>query len=142
MGTFMIRTNRMDLNSEQVYAVYKQRQAIEEYFEMSGNRMELEASFIRNQTDLEAWLFLNHLSSSIGISVIEDLGKIEEGKPVSFNDLNAALARITASKVGKEWQIAPVKQATGNILNKVGFKIEDLNIESLVKRARSARQRA
>jgi len=142
MGTIMIRTNRMDLKSEEVYAVYKRRQAIEEYFEMYGNRMELEASFIRNQTDQEAWLFLNHLSSSIGISVIEDLGKIEEGKPVSFNDLNAALARITASKVGKEWQIAPVKQATGNILNKVGFKIEDLNIESLVKRARSARQRA
>ena len=56
---------------------------------------------------------------------------------MSFNDLNAALARITASKIGKEWQIAPVKKATCNILNKVGFNIQDENIETLLKRARS-----
>ena len=71
--------------------------------------------------------------------MIEDLGQIEEGKSVSFNDLNAALARITASKVGKEWQIAPVKKATCNILNKVGFNIQDENIETLLKRVRCAK---
>ena len=139
MGTVTIRTNRMDLNCEQVYVAYKQRQAIEQYFKMYGNSMDFEASYMRNRTDLEAWLFLNHLSSSIGISAIEDLGQIEEGKSVSFNDLNAALARITASKVGKEWQIAPVKKATCNILNKVGFNIQDENIETLLKRVRSAK---
>ena len=136
MGTVTIRTNRKDLNSEQVYVAYKQRQAIEQYFKMYGNSMDFEASYMRNRTDQEAWLFLNHLSAAIGISVIEDLGQIEEGKNVSFNDLNAALARITASKIGKEWQIAPVKKATCNILNKVGFNIQDENIEKLLKRAR------
>ena len=138
MGTVTIRTNRTDLNSDQVYVAYKQRQAIEQYFKMYGNSMDFEASYMRNRTDQEAWLFLNHLSAAIGISVIEDLGQIEEGKNVSFNDLNAALARITASKIGKEWQIAPVKKATCNILNKVGFNIQDENIETLLKRAGSA----
>jgi len=62
--------------------------------------------------------------------------------PVSFIDLSASPARSTASKVGKEWHIAPVKQAARNILNKVGFNREGLNIAALVKRARSAKQRA
>ena len=105
---------------------------------MYGNSMDFEASYMRNRTDQEAWLFLNHLSAAIGISVIEDLGQIEEGKNVSFNDLNAALARITASKIGKEWQIVPVKKATCNILNKVGFNIQDENIENLLKQASRA----
>jgi len=55
---------------------YKQLQAIEQYYKMYGNSMDFEASCKRNETDLEACLFLNHLSSSIGISVIADLGRI------------------------------------------------------------------
>jgi len=103
---------------------------------MYGDSMDFDASYMRNRTDQEALLFLNHLSSTIGISAIEELGQIAEGKNVSFNDLNAALRRITASKIGKEWQIAPVKKATCSILNKIGFSIQDENIETLLLRAR------
>ncbi len=136
MGTVTIRTNRRDLNSEQVYVAYKQRQAIEQYFRMYGNSMDFDASYMRNRTDQEAWLFLNHLSAAIGIPVIEELGRLREGKTVSFEDLNAALKRITAARIAGEWQIAPVKKATCNILRKIGFNIQDENIDELLKQAR------
>ena len=63
MGTITIRTNQSDLNSQQVYYIYKQRQAIEQYFKTYGDTMQFESSYMRGRDEQEAWLFLNHLSS-------------------------------------------------------------------------------
>lgn len=43
MGTVSIRTNRLDLNSHQVYRTYKQRQAIEQFFRTYGAGMDFDA---------------------------------------------------------------------------------------------------
>ena len=45
MGTVSIRTNRLDLNSHQVYRTYKQRQAIEQFFRTYGAGMDFDASW-------------------------------------------------------------------------------------------------
>ena len=74
------------------------------------------------------------IAASAGISVMNDLSAAGEGMSVSLEDLNAALRRITASRVGNSWQVAPVKKATRNILNKIGFDIQDENIECLILR--------
>lgn len=84
MGTVTIRTNQADLNSKQVYYMYKQRQAIEQYFKTYGDTMEFEASYMRGRDEEEAWLFLNHLSSVFAIECLEEVARIEESKNISF----------------------------------------------------------
>ncbi len=37
MGTITLKTNRLDLNAFQVYSIYKQRQAIEQFFKTYGD---------------------------------------------------------------------------------------------------------
>ena len=66
MGTITIKTNRLDLNSEQVYVIWKQRQNIEQYFKTYDDTMDCETSYMRDNTSEEAWLFLNHLSTTMG----------------------------------------------------------------------------
>ncbi len=49
MGTVTIRADRTDLNCVQVYRVYKQRQAIEQFFRTYGASLDFEASYMRTQ---------------------------------------------------------------------------------------------
>lgn len=99
MGTVTIRTNQADLNSKQVYYMYKQRQAIEQYFKIYDDTMEFEASYMRGR-DEEAWLFLNHLSSVFPIECLEEVARIEESKNISLKDLTQTLNKVTAVEEG------------------------------------------
>ncbi len=96
MGTVSIRTNRLDLNSHQVYRTYKQRQAIEQFFRTYGAGMDFDASYMRDRSSQEAWLFLNHLSATIAMECIADIARIGEDKNVSFEDLRQTLGKIMA----------------------------------------------
>ena len=132
MGTFSIRTNRKDLNSQQVYRLYKQRQEIEQFFKTYGDSMEFEASYMRNTVCQEAWLFLNHLSSKIGVSSIEEIATLEESKNISLEDLHQTLAKITASRVINEWQVSPIKKATQKLLDKLNTTMTQDQIVEMI----------
>lgn len=54
IGTVSIRTNRLDLNSHQIYRTYKQRQEIEQFFKTYGASMDFDASYMRDRTSQEA----------------------------------------------------------------------------------------
>lgn len=121
MGTITIQTNRTDLNSEQVYAVWKQRQNIEQYFKTYDDTMDCEASYMRGNDAEEAWLFLNHLSSTIGINTIEEIAGIGESKNISLKDLIQTLRKIKAGKLNGTWQIPPVKKSVSRLCGKMKF---------------------
>lgn len=57
-------THRTDINSEQVYRIYKQRQNIEQFFRTYDMSLNFDASYMRSQTSQEAWFFLYHLSAA------------------------------------------------------------------------------
>ena len=137
MGTVTIRTNRLDLNAQQVYEVYKQRQEIEQFFKTYSDTMEFEASYMRNTTTQEAWLFLNHLSSMIGIGLIQEIAHIGQSKNVSLKDLTQTLSKITASKIGGKWQVAPIKKSVMTLLQKMKTSVSDADVEKAMEEAPS-----
>ena len=67
---------------------------------------------MRDQVSQEAWLFLNRLSSCIGMECLADIARFGEDKNISFEDLRQTLGRIMASKVNGQWRVSPVKSAT------------------------------
>ncbi len=127
MGTITIKTNRTDLNSVQVYNIYKQRQAVEQFFKTYGDTMEYEASYMRNNYSEEAWLFLNHLSSTICINAIENIASIEESKNISYKDLTQSLVKIKAGRIDESWLVNPVKKSVRRICGKMNIDIDDLS---------------
>ena len=132
MGTITIKTNRADMNSAQIYHMYKQRQAIEQFFKTYDDSMEFESSYMRNQTSEEAWLFLNHISAMIGIKCIMNVALLNESKNISFRDIIDTLRKITASKINDEWQIAPMKKATRSLIEKLGFQVTTEDMAKLL----------
>ena len=132
MGTVTIRTNRTDLNCMQVYRVYKQRQTIEQFFRTYGASLDFEASYMRTQATQEAWLFLNHLSSMMGMDCITDIAAMNEDKNTSLEDLKQTLGKIMATRVQGEWLVAPVKRSVAKLLDKFDFNPSPELIEELL----------
>lgn len=114
MGTVSIRTNRTDLNSHQVYRTYKQCQAIEQFFKTYGASMDFDASYMRDQTSQEAWLFLNHLSATVAMECMADIARLGEDKNISFEDLRLMLGKIMACRIEGQWTLAPIKNRFRN----------------------------
>ena len=127
MGTITIKTDRKDLNSYQVYSIYKQRQAIEQAFKTNDCTMEQEASYMRNNYSEEAWLFLNHLGLMMSISALDEIATIGETKEISYKDLVQTLRKIKANRINGNWFIVPVKESVKKLCKKMGIDIDDLS---------------
>ena len=128
MGTITIKTNRTDLNGEQIYAIWKQRQNIEQYFKTYDDTLDYESSYMRDNSSEEAWLFLNHLSCTIGISAIEEINSIGQSKDISLKDLIQTLRKISACRIDEKWTIPPVKRSVQTLGNKLGVDLVQLVI--------------
>lgn len=126
MGTITLKTNRTELNAFQVYSIYKQRQAIEQFFKTYGDTMSYEASYMRNNYTEEAWLFLNHLSTIIGVNAIEEIASIGEAKNISYKDLTQTLIKIKAGKIDGKWMVYPIKKSVQKLCEKMQFNPNDL----------------
>lgn len=132
IGTFCIQTNRKDLSAEQVYQIYKQRQAIEEFFKEYGCTLEFDASYMRDRASYEGWLFLNHISSQIMVSSISEIYQAGQHKNISFKDLVATLRRVTATQnTDGKWNVIRIKKSVEEVLEKLGSSISNDDIEKL-----------
>ncbi|MDL2060298.1 transposase [Mesosutterella sp. AGMB02718] len=132
MGVIIIKTNRLDLEGEAVYYIYKQRQNIEQFFKTYSETLDFEASYMRGATQEEAWLFLNHLAAGFCVKTIEDIYSIGEGKNISYKDLTSGLEKIRAARLGKSWQMPPIKRSTARLCEKLGINVTAEKIEKLV----------
>ena len=132
IGTVTLRTNRIDLNSQQVYRAYKQRQNIEQFFRTYSEGMDYDASYMRSQVSQEAWLFLNHLSALIAMECIADIARLGEDKNISFEDLRQTLGKIMATKIDDQWRIAPVKKSVNTLMTKLDFSLSKVDLTTLL----------
>ncbi len=107
--------------------MYKQRQKIEQFFKTYGDTLDFESSYMRSDHAMEAWLFLNHLSSKMAISAIEEIGYLGKSKEISYEDLRSALKKIKAYREGTEWQVVPIKRAVGRICEQLDFDPNDVS---------------
>lgn len=127
MGMITIKTDRKDLNSCQVYSIYKQRQAIEQAFKTNDCTMDQEASYMRNNYSEEAWLFLNHLGLMMSISTLDEIATIGQTKDISYKDLVQTLRKIKINRINGDWFVVPVKESIKKLCSKMGIDIEDLS---------------
>lgn len=133
IGTVSIQTNRLDLNSHQIYRTYKQRQEIEQFFKTYGTSTDFDASYMRDRTSHEAWLFLNHLSATIAMECMADIARIGEDKNVSFEDLRQTLGKILASQIDGKWSLAPIKKSVQKLTAKLAFPIETFDLDAMTR---------
>lgn len=126
IGTVILRTNRLELTGEQVYCYQKKRQNIEEFFKEFDDTFDYDETYARNNNTLEAILFLNHLSSCIGVQALENIQNAGMAKKISFKDLKHALVKIHVNRFGDAYSVEPIKREVAKICEKINFDPSDL----------------
>ncbi len=124
MGTISIRTNRTELNSQQVYGIYKQRQAVEQFFKTFDCTMDYNASYMRDDYSLEGWLFLNHLSMTMAIEAMDSIAAVGKTHDISLDDLIQGLRKIKATKVDGKWYPSKVTEKANSLCTQLGLKLD------------------
>lgn len=88
--------------------------------------MSYESSYMRNNYTEEAWLFLNHLSTIIGVNAIEEIASIGESKNISYKDLIQTLVKIKAGKIDEKWIVYPIKKSVQKLCEKIQYNPSEL----------------
>ncbi len=88
---------------------------------------------MRSQKIQEAWLFFNHICAMLGMDCINSIAVADCDKQISFNDLRAALRKITAFKMDGKWQIAPIKSNMIRVLKKLNVSINNEELASALE---------
>jgi len=128
MGTLSIKTNRKELNAHQVYAIYKQRQAIEQYFKTYGDTMNYDDSYLRSNESFEGWLFLNHLSLMMTVNAIEEIYLHGKEKDISFEDLRQLLTKVRANKFANDWHPCKKTQKVISLCESLDINIKEISV--------------
>lgn len=127
MGTISIRTNQLELSPEQVYCIYKQRQAVEQFFKTFDCTLEFNASYMRGIYSMEAWLFLNHLSMTMGVEAMDSIANLGKTQDISLDDFIQGMRKIKAIKVEGKWYPAQVTKKVDTMCKQLGIELESID---------------
>ena len=124
-GTFILKTNRSELNGAQAYYLYKTRQDIEQAFKSYDDTLDGAAGYMRDQYSFEAWLFVNHLALQMLYAVIGALAGKELTDKYSFEDVMAFLTHVRANRIDGEWRLTKITRHTAKLCNELGIELEE-----------------
>jgi transposase len=128
IGTFVLKTNRLDLNSQQVHHLYKTRQEIEQTFKSYDNTLDCSASYMRDIHSFEAWLFINHLALQMLYGILDLISTQGLTGEYSFEDMISYLKGVRVNLIGGKWYPTKITKKTTEFCERLHI---DLNVGNL-----------
>ena len=123
-GTFILKTNRLELNCVQAYYLYKTRQDIEQAFKFYDNTLDASASYMRSHQSFEGWLFINHLALQMLYAVIGKVMDKEMSDKYSFDDVMAYLKHVRVNQMAGTWRITKITKNTAKAAKELGIELD------------------
>ncbi|MDI9455101.1 MAG: transposase [Spirochaetota bacterium] len=126
MGTLILKTDRLDLDESQIYALYKTRQEIEQNFKCYDDTLDLDASFMQDQDAFEGWLFINHLALQMLYGILDYIAQANLAAKYSFKDVVRTLKGIRANKINGQWRLTQFTKNIRKLCTDLNIEIDDL----------------
>lgn len=123
LGTFILRTDRIDLSPSDVYRFYKNRQDIEQSFKAYDNDQADTGSYMRTHQGMECWLFINHLALQMEYMILNGLSDSRLSSRYSFKDAMQLLKSVRAVRHDGEWHICNYTKKTKAFCEKLGLTL-------------------
>lgn len=125
-GTFVLRTNLLDMPPEKVYTTYKSREEVEQLFDTYKCEEQFATTCMYSSETQEACLFINHLCVMMLYRVYNRLkqsGGLKEY--AAQKSLELILKDIRVSRIGDDdpWQLEPVPKAARLVLEAIGLTL-------------------
>lgn len=121
-GTLIMKTN-LDKTPSEIYSLYKERQAIEQSFDILKNLLQQDKSYMQNEKSLEAWAFINHLSLMLCYKIIYALRANKLLDKFSISDFLSHLKYIFKIKADSQWLTSEISAKTNKLLSSMNIHI-------------------
>jgi transposase len=129
MGTLALIHNTQ-MNPKEAYCEYKNRAAIEQFFDHLKNTLDASCSNMQKEESLNGWMFINHLSMTVIYKLYAVLKNTPLNKKQNLNhkySINDAIEHLKSIKKIKfseqESVIAEINKSTKTLLNKMNLSI-------------------
>ena len=121
-GTLSVRTN-LEKPAEEIYQIMKSRANVEQAFDTFKNVLETDKSYIRDDEQLEGWLFVNFIAMQLYCKIYEILLKKKMLNNYSPMDVITHLKRAYMLKVKDKWQLGEIPKESRKTMEKLGITI-------------------
>ena len=122
LGTITVRT-RCNKSAEEVYGLLKSRIDIEKAFDIFKNILESDRNYMRDDKQLEGFLFVSFIALLMYYRVYEKLVENKLLNRYSVLDVIEYLKRVQAMKIGEEFQFAEVPKKSRTLMKKLGIEL-------------------
>lgn len=119
-GTLALLTNLTeDHQPEQIYQHYKTRTQIEQLFDAFKNILHADRTYMRGETEMEAWLFINFLAMVYYYQLFRTLTETGLLKKYTPKDILLYLSGIKTLKINQKWEVAEIPKKTADLIAKI-----------------------
>ena len=123
MGTIAVITDLQVAGGEEVYSFLKQRINIEQLYDTFKNTLEADRSYMRDDYQLEGWMFINFVAILLYYKVYNLLVNKKALKKYSIKDVLLHLERVHKLKIDNVWITSEIPKKTTNLLEKLEIHI-------------------
>lgn len=127
-GIYVIKTNVTNFNLQEIYEHYKSRYEIEYMFDTVKNTLNFDKSYTKNDSSLESWAFINHISILLTQRVY-DLLK-EKDVNISLHHLYKKLRQVKVQKdlldISEKFELQHIPKNIRELLKKLGLSTETI----------------
>lgn len=123
LGTLSIATNIENLSPKKLYQYFKSRSQIEIMFDALKNTLHADRTYMRSESKLEAWMFINHLALIYYYRLYQLLLKMDLLKKYSPKDVLIHLSQIRKIRINDEWVSSEATHKTSQLLKKLEIHI-------------------
>jgi transposase len=121
-GTISIITDT-DKTAQILYGLLKARGEIEQVIDTFKNTLHADRSYVRDNAQMEGWLFVNFIALQFYYSVYRHLMEKDLLKKYSVKDVLMHLSRVQRLKINEEWVLAEVPKRSGVLAGKLEMRI-------------------
>lgn len=121
-GTLSILTN-LGSSAEEIYKTYKARIEIEKVANVLKNTLEVDRSYMQNESNLEGWMFINHIALTLYYKIYNVLLKKELLTKYTPIDILDYLSTIKKIKINGNWELAEVPRKVKDITQLLDISI-------------------
>ncbi len=119
-GTISVIT-KTQLSPQKIYELLKSRVDIEVVFDTFKNVLNADRSYMREDSALEGWMFVNFIALLLYYKVYMLLVSKDILSKYSPKDVILHLARINKIKIGGNWQLSEIPKKSRILVEKLGI---------------------
>ena len=121
-GTISIITG-LDLSPQKIFELLKSRVEIEVTFDTFKNVLNADRSYMRDDSAMEGWMFVNFVALLLYYKVYGLLLSRDILSRCSPKDVILHLSRVFNVKIGDDWEISEIPKKTRLLIEKLGIDL-------------------